>query len=450
MPSHSPLTSDAIAIWRAGVAAVDSQRLVEATVHRDGQCLTIGDERLDLSKVRRILVIGGGKAGAGMAAGVEAALGNDVVDAKVDGWLNVPAGCVRPLRRITLHPARPAGVNEPTAEGVFGVEQILQRVSQLSSDDVCLILLSGGGSALLPAPIAGISLVDKLAVTRLLSQRGATITELNAVRSQLSRFKGGGLLRAIPAGRVFVLIISDVIGDPLDVIASGPTVPTSGSVSPLAILQKFCPQRDELSETIWRALEAPGAIASSAAHVTATHLVIGNNRTALDAAARQAGELGYLLRDLGSNLAGTARDVGIEFAKTCWQEVQRSKTSLCVLSGGEPVVKLAPTDQPRKGGRNQELVLAAGLRLWDEDLSRLTILSGGTDGEDGPTDAAGAWFDAAVRQKAVELKLDPQDYLAINNAYPFFAQTGGLLVTGPTHTNVMDVRVGLIASTSPM
>ncbi len=423
--------------------AVDSERLTAAQIQRSGDRLVIAGEALELSKVRRILVIGGGKAGAGMAAGVEAALGPDLVDAKVDGWINVPADCVRPLRRIRTHAARPASVNEPTADGVFGVDQILERVRHLQNDDVCLVLLSGGGSALLPAPIDGVSLADKLAVTRRLSQGGATIAELNAVRTKLSRIKGGGLLRAIPAGRVFVLIISDVIGDPLDVIASGPTIPASGTLDAAEVLRRFVPQRSNLPESIWQAVESPNAL--STVQVSAKHQVIGNNRTALDAAAKKAKELGFAIRDLGSNHAGIACEVGREFAEACLAERTQSESPVCVLSGGEPVVKLAATDMPRKGGRNQELVLAAVVRLWNEDLSRLAILSGGTDGEDGPTDAAGAWFDADVRRRATELGLNPQDFLAINNAYPFFAQTDGLLLTGPTHTNVMDVRVGLIA-----
>jgi len=439
-----PLTTDAIAIWRAGVAAVDSQRLVTQTIRRSGHHLTIGETQLDLAKVRRILVVGGGKAGAGMAAGVETALGADVVREKVTGWVNVPADCVRPLQRITLHAARPAAVNEPTAAGIAGVEHILNLVATATEDDVILVLISGGGSALLPAPIPGITLDDKLAVTRILAGAGATIQELNAVRTRLSRIKGGGLLRAIPAGRVFVLIISDVIGDPLDVIASGPTVPSSGHIDPLSVLQKYDPDHARIAPHIWQAVESRTTEGRGDPNVFATHQIIGNNQTALTAAAAKAAELGYEVRNLGTDQAGIAREISVEFAERCRQELQIASRPVCLLSGGEPVVRLATTEEPRKGGRNQELVLAAGLHLWDDDWSRLVILSGGTDGEDGPTDAAGAWFDADVRNQAEKLKLDPQACLAINNTYPFFAQSGGLLLTGPTHTNVMDVRVGLI------
>ena len=262
------------------------------------------------------------------------------------------------------------------------------------------------------------------------------------MRTRLSRIKGGGLLRAIPAGRVFVLIISDVIGDPLDVIASGPTTIPSGNLHPVDVLKRYCPRRDDLPANVWQAVEAPMILPPP--KVAATHRIIGNNRTALDAAAAKATELGYLVRDLGTNHAEIAKDVGTTFAEACLEVAAEKTRGVCLLSGGEPVVRLTPTDLPRQGGRNQELVLAAGLRLWNDDLSRLVILSGGTDGEDGPTDAAGAWFDADVREQAQRLGLHPEEFLAINNSYPFFAKTGGLLQTGPTHTNVMDVRVGVI------
>lgn len=436
-------TVRAIDIWKAGVAAVDSQRLVESAVHRRGNQLRIHGEEFDLSSIRRIVVVGAGKAGAGMAAGVEAALGTDLVEAKVAGWVNVPSDCVRPLRRIILHAARPAGLNEPTAAGVFGAEQILQQVSQLGPDDLCLVLISGGGSALMPAPIPEITLEEKLQVSRVLAQAGATIHELNTVRTRLSRIKGGGLLRAIPAGRVVVLLISDVIGDPLDVIASGPTVINSGQLNPLQILKRYCSQRSQISETVWSVLERPWSPAPES-RTTARHWIIGNNQTAIDAAANQATALGFETRILATNQSGIAREVGEQFAEACLRELHSSTQAVCLLSGGEPVVQLATTKLPRRGGRNQELVLAAGIRLWNEDLSRISILSGGTDGEDGPTNAAGAWFDADVHRRAIAAQLNPHEFLAINNTYPFFEQTGGLLITGPTHTNVMDLRVGII------
>ncbi len=284
------LRRDALQIWQAGVDAVRPERLVPRWLRVEGQEFVIGKERIALDSIRRIAVVGGGKAAAGMAQAVETVLGPELMAEKqLAGWVNVPADCPsiagathhrlaaagtaarsvetdfncleptgphpRPLSQrergdvgptcrrplnIHLHPARPAGVNEPTAEGVAGTEEILRLVESLRPDDLCLCLISGGGSALLPAPAEGITLADKLAVTRHLSAAGANIQELNTVRKQLSRIKGGGLLRACRAGRLVSLVISDVLGDRLDLIASGPTVPDNSTPGEaIEILERF-------------------------------------------------------------------------------------------------------------------------------------------------------------------------------------------------------------------
>ena len=225
MKNARRLRDDARSIWQAGVDAVSSERLVHNSIFRADDELTVCGHRFQISALQRIVVVGAGKAGAGMAAAVEEALGEDLVMEKVRGWVNVPADCLRPLAKIQLHAARPAGVNEPTLEGVEGSERILKMVSELTSDDLCLVLISGGGSALLPAPKPPLTLNDKQAVTRFLMNNGATIQELNAVRKRLSRIKGGNLARASRAGQLISLIISDIVGDPLDMIASGPTYP---------------------------------------------------------------------------------------------------------------------------------------------------------------------------------------------------------------------------------
>lgn len=175
-----------------------------------------------------------------MAAGVEASLSPPQVEAKLTGWVNVPADCQRPLQKIELHAARPAGVNEPTSDGVLGSQHILELVSSLTDDDLCLVLISVAASALLPAPIVGITFEEKLAVTQFLMRSAATIQELNTVRKRLSRIKGGGLLRTAPAGRMIALIISDVPDDPLDIIASGPTIcDTSTPQDAIRVLERF-------------------------------------------------------------------------------------------------------------------------------------------------------------------------------------------------------------------
>ncbi len=419
-------------------------------MQRRGSELTVCGHRFQLPKLGRIAVVGTGKAGAGMAAAVEEALGEDVVAEKVSGWVNVPADCVRPLRQIRLHAGRPAGVNEPTAEGIEGSQQILRLVTSLSADDLCLVLISGGGSALLPAPVSALSLDDKQAVTRHLMNSGAAIEELNAVRKRLSQIKGGGLARQSNAGQLIALIISDIVGDPLDMIASGPTYPDpTTDAEALAVLEKFAAQPPAVPQRIVDYLRQKVQSPSSAVPFpdNVSNHIIGRNATAMDASAAKAQELGYRVISLGSQNAGEASDEGRALAEQCRALRDADPPQglpACILSGGEPIVHLAKTDKPRKGGRNQQLVLAALDRLKPDGMQRLAILSGGTDGEDGPTDAAGAFADAQLLQLASEQRLDPEPYLQINDAYHFFAPLGGLLKTGPTHTNVMDLRVALV------
>ena len=450
------LRDDAFQIWHAGLAAVRSERLVREFIHLDGRWLRIGDDAIDTGAVNRIVVVGAGKAGAGMAAAVEETLGPRLMAEKnVVGWVNVPADCVRRLSRIHLHAARPAGVNEPTAEGVYGTERILELVESLSPDDVCLCLLSGGGSALLPLPIEGVSLQDKQAVTRFLSAAGANIQELNTVRKQLSRIKGGGLARACRAGRMMTLIISDVLGDPLDVIASGPTVTDhSTPTEALTILQRFGAAGAGIAPAIFESL-AQRSSAQLSASCPVSNYVIGNNATAVDAAAARAERLGYRHAMLAaSELEGFAEDVGRHLAGMA-REMRAGSGPDCLITGGEPVVRLVDPGVRGKGGRNQQLVLAALVELLagkqandsNSPLDGVVLLSGGTDGEDGPTDAAGAIIDGNVAHGVAEQRLDPADYLSRNDAYAFFERTDGLIKTGPTHTNVCDVRVVLVDQT---
>jgi len=454
------LRDDALAIWRAGVRAVRSERLVQDAVQARGDQLIVGDLCLPLAEIDRIAVVGCGKAGAGMAAGLEAALGERLMEEKrLTGWLNVPDDCVsgpqdgmkfRPTTRIHLHGARPAGVNEPTPQGAAGAERILQLVQSLTPNDLCLCLISGGGSALLPAPAAGITLEDKLAVTRHLSAAGANIQQLNIVRKQLSRIKGGGLARACAAGRLIALIISDVLGDPLEIIASGPTVPDSSTPQQaLQILDQFDARRAGISDRVFGYLrEATGRSRTPAgqARGNVTNLVIGNIATAVTAAGREAQRRGYTTRTVAlPQLEGEAEQVGRELAAEAIR-MRANGGRRCLVHGGEPTVKLVASSRRGLGGRNQQLVLAALEYLQDQckDSARgLALLSGGTDGEDGPTDAAGAVLDEAVLAAAATQQLAARDYLARNDAYPFFQRLGALIQTGPTHTNVCDLRVVL-------
>jgi len=440
------LRHDALRIWQAGVDAVRSERLVGDVLHVSGSTLFVGDDRLPLHSLGRIAVVGAGKAGAGMAAAVEDALGPEVLEQKrVTGRVNVPDNCVRPLQRIRLCGARPAGVNEPTAAGVAGAEEILRMVRTLAPVDLCLCLISGGGSALMPAPVEGITLADKLAVTRHLSAAGANIEQLNTVRKQLSRIKGGGLMRACRARRMVSLIISDVLGDPLDVIASGPTVEDSSTPqAALEVLRQFDARRAGISPRVFQYLEAKQGSRPAEPACRVKNLVIGNNAAAVDAAGREAERLGYTPATVSATGSeGPAEEIGHHLAAMALKMRDQPGPD-CLISGGEPVVKLVAAKHRGSGGRSQQLVLAALERLAADGASGIALLSGGTDGEDGPTDAAGAVLDASILAAAGEHDLDPADYLARNDAYHFFQPLEALITTGPTHTNVCDVRVVLV------
>jgi glycerate-2-kinase len=309
-----------------------------------------------------------------------------------------------------------------------------------------LCLISGGGSALLPAPAAGITLEDKQAVTKFLSGAGANIAELNPVRKALSRIKGGGLARACRGGRLATLVISDVLGDPLDVIASGPTVPnTTTTGDALAVLEKFGARAAGIAPRIFDVLRSPihgGAEEQRRGTIT----VIGNNATAVDAAGMEAERLGYShAMDAATTLEGSAEDVGRHLAEMAIRmRVQAGPD--CLITGGEPTVTLAPEGRRGLGGRNQQLVLAALQHLERAGVtSGAAILSGGTDGEDGPTDAAGAVVDERLLKSAVAEREPIADALDRNDAYHFFEPRNGLIKTGPTHTNVCDVRVVVVS-----
>jgi hydroxypyruvate reductase/glycerate 2-kinase len=326
---------------------------------------------------------------------------------------------------------------------------MLRLARQAGPNDVALCLLSGGGSALLPAPAPGVTLADKQAVTLLLHRCGATINEMNAVRKHLSAFKGGRLAEAFQGRALFSFIISDVIGDPLDVIASGPTAPDPSTFADaLAVFDRHR-VRPQVPPALLHHLErgAAGALPetpkSLPPHVH--NLVLGNNVYALAAAAVKAEALGFRVLNLGSYLdgdTGALAHVLAGIVRSIRAQAIPVAPPVCVLSGGETTVNLGL--EHGKGGRNQELVLAALLALGP--TPGVTILSGGTDGEDGPTDAAGAVADAGTLAVAQQQGLDAGQFLQKHDAYNFFAATGGLLVTGLTQTNVMDVRVILVSA----
>jgi glycerate 2-kinase len=458
MNSHSAkLRADAERIWRAGVAAVLPERLIPENVRVDGDWLAVDDELLDLRSIGRIAIVGAGKAAGAMGVALEKALGSRLLqDKQVSGWINVPADCVVPTQRVHLHAARAPGVNEPSAEGVEGTRRILEIVSSLGPDDVCFCLLTGGGSALLPAPVPEISLDDKIRLTRLISGAGANIEQLNTVRQNLSLVKGGGLARACRAGRLITLVISDVLGDPLDLIGSGPTVQSKSTASDaLGVLEQLGLARESSLRGIVEYLRGRAGEQSTLQAkdkqfkptADVTNLILGNNATAVDGAGVEAERLGYSHAMISARKSeGAAEEIGCHLASMA-VKMRDNPGPDCLISGGEPTVKLIDERRRGKGGRNQQLALAALSELGDSE--RICLLSGGTDGEDGPTDAAGAIVDAEVVRAAAKASLDANDYLARNDAYTFFQKCGGLLKTGPTGTNVCDLRVVVVVRGSP-
>ncbi len=452
--SPPPLTRDAIRIWKAGIAAVQPEEVLPRQVQVTGNWLLVGDSQIDLTSIRRIAVVGGGKAGTGMVRGLERALGERVLaEKRVAGWVNVPSGTVAPTSAIPLHVGRPAGVNEPCPEGVRGTREILRQVADLGPDDLCICLLSGGGSALMTAPTAGVTLEETVRVTRLLSAAGATIDQLNTVRRQICDIKGGGLARACNAGQLVTLIISDVLGDPLETIASGPTVESGdGPIEAIEVFSQWGltdhPDAQRVVDFLHHlgknppgepaSAGRPGGLPAPRLH----HVILANNATAVDAAGMEAERLGYrhaMICEAQSE--GPAEEVGRHLAEMALTMRGQAGPN-CLISGGEPTVSLAPLHERGKGGRNQQLVLAALKPL--SDCHGIALLAGGTDGEDGPTDAAGAWVDEQVARRAKHAARDAEDHLRRNDAYPFFESVESLLQTGPTGTNVCDVRVVVV------
>lgn len=459
------LRRDAKQTFHAGVDAVRGDRLLRQSVRLDERQLWLGGISVPRGSFDRLIVVGAGKASGAMAVGLVQALqtspvADELGNIQIMGEINVPAGSDSiPVGLswppgLALFPARPAAVNEPTAAAIAGTDRILKFVGSAGSRDLVVVLVSGGGSALLCRPIAGVTLNEKLAVIRHLSGSGADITELNTVRKHLSEVKGGGLARAVGNAAMVTLVLSDVIGDPLDSIASGPTVPDrSTPTDALSVMARYDPDRC-LPESVYRALSRPRAASMSAAHQREFPIaVLGNNDAAVAAAGVAAESLGYdLAIESSRRREGFADAVGERLAEKTLAQLRRDRSSRAphaLITGGEPVVRLADASIRGRGGRNQQLVLAAYSRLvsanlTDDEWQRLLILSGGTDGEDGPTDAAGAFIDGDVHHRVIELGLSPNEFLQRNNAYEFFERTGGLLITGPTGTNVCDVRVAFV------
>lgn len=339
----------------------------------------------------------------------------------------------------------------PDERGVKGTEEILSLVEKAGERDLVICLISGGGSALLIAPVSGISLEDKQNATKFLLASGATIHEFNTVRKHLSRAKGGRLAQMAYPATVASLILSDVVGDDLDVIASGPTVPDPSTFQDADKILKDYGIWNQLASSVRHHFEkgSSGQIedtpkSDNPAFQQCSQELVGTNLQALEAAAKTAGSLGYRPLILSSKVEGEAREVAIFFT-AIGKEVLGSENPLkppvCVLCGGETTVTLQGDGH---GGRNQEFALASALAI--DGLDNMIVLSGGTDGTDGPTDAAGAIADGTTLARARENDLDPKDFLQRNDSYNFFQKLDDLIMTGPTRTNVMDIYMLLVGA----
>ena len=420
---------DALSIFRAALAAADPRQAVLRHLHLKSDSLQAVNRVYDLTAFRRIFVVGAGKATATMAVAVEKLLGKRIAG----GLINVKYDHTARLKRVEINEC---GHPVPDANGVRGAKRIAEIAEACRKDDLLICLISGGASALLPLPRPPLTLEAKQALTRRLLECGANIHEMNTVRKHLSAIKGGQLARMAYPAAVLTLILSDVIGDDPATIGSGPAAPDPSSVADAeAVLRRYGINPPiPFAET-----PKPG----DAMFRRVRNLLVGSNRLAIDEAAAKAASLGYKPLVLSSFVEGETREVALVHAAIAREIVssgQPIKAPACVISGGETTVTIRGTG---KGGRNQEFVLAGAIAI--AGLAGVTLLSAGTDGTDGPTDAAGAIADGLTLARARRAGLNAAASLDANDSYHFFEALRDLILTGPTGTNVMDLRLLLIS-----
>ncbi|MBI2939327.1 MAG: glycerate kinase [Chloroflexi bacterium] len=432
----------ALSLVRAALDAVEPGVAVRRHLVVAGDRLEVNGRTYDLRRYRRILIVGGGKAAAPMAQAVEAVLG----DRLTAGIVNVKYGYVAPTRLIEINQA---GHPIPDERGVAGARRMVELVQSATADDLVICLISGGGSALMALPAPGISLADKRRLTDGLLRSGATINELNTVRKHLSAIKGGQLARIARPADVITLVLSDVVGCPLDVIASGPTVPDTTTFQDAWRVIEQHGLAEDLPPSIARQLQAglAGELPDTPKPGDPTfdrccNVVVASNEIAARAVREYARTQRFNAMVLSTFVEGEAREVAAVYAAIA-REIAHSGQPLarpaCVIAGGETVVTVRGHGL---GGRNQELALAAALRL--DGILPAMVIALGTDGTDGPTDAAGAMADGYTMERARALGLDAPKFLADNDSYHFFQQLGDLIVTGPTNTNVNDLTFILV------
>ena len=430
------------AVFQAGLEAVDPLAAIRAHVALESEHLRIGETTYDLAAVGDIIVVGMGKAGARMADALEGILGDRIVR----GWVNVKTGHAVPLRRIRV---QEAGHPVPDEKGVEGAHEIVRLVSNARKDDLVICCISGGGSALMPLPAEGVALDAKQRVTSQLLACGAAIDEINAVRKHLSQVKGGQLARRAAPARVASLILSDVVGYPLETIASGPTAPDPTTFAEAReILERYGVLKRAPASVV-RRLEAgcAGEIPETPKpgdplFGNVRNVLIATNRSAVEACRREAESRGFRPVVLTTTLQGEASEVAkalVAVGRECAASGRPAPPPVCLICGGETTVTLRGDGL---GGRNQEFALSAAIAMSGN--TSLTLLAAGTDGTDGPTDAAGAFADGNSLDRARMLGLDARAFLASNDSYRFFEKLDDLLKTGPTGTNVMDLYLLLV------
>ncbi|MDD5240537.1 MAG: HAD-IIB family hydrolase [Sulfuricella sp.] len=434
-------------IFNAALAAVDPYQAVLNAVRLENNCLFVADVAYSLENFDRITVVGAGKATARMALALELLLGKRIAA----GLIVVKEGHAEKLVFVqqveASHPV-------PNEAGADGARRALEMARVANERTLVLCLLSGGASALLAAPAEGLTLQDKQETTALLLKAGASIGELNAVRKHLSAIKGGQLAKAAFPAQVVTMILSDVIGDRLDVIASGPTAPDSVSFSDAwAVIEKYVltekiPLRVANYLRQGMAGLAPETLKDGDPCLLATrNVIVGGIGQALAAAAEEARQLGFVAEIVSAELQGEAREAARFLAQAARtpQPGLKANERRCLLFGGETTVTVRGAG---KGGRNQELALAFALAI--DGMEGVTLLSAGTDGGDGPTDAAGAIVNGSTAARARQLGMEPATFLDENNSYGFFQQFDALsgehshFITGPTGTNVMDIQIMLL------
>jgi glycerate-2-kinase len=421
---------------------VDPKQIIKSKLQLKNSILKVDGHSFDLEKFKNVYVVGGGKASGPMAEALEQILGKRIAN----GLVNVPQGSKNKTSIIKLH-----GASHPVPDeaGVDGTRGMLKMVESAKDNDLVICLISGGGSSLMPLPRGDVSLADKREITGALLKSGATINEINTVRKHISDFKGGWLAKKAYPATILNLILSDVVGDPLDFIASGPTVPDSTTFKDAIQVLKKHNLWNNAPRSIRKVLSdgAKGIIpetpkAYDKAFKKVYNVIVGNNRFSSLAACQQLKSKGLNTLLLTATLEGEARHVGTMLASIA-KEVSTSGNPIpkpaAIIAGGETTVVVTGKGQ---GGRNQEIPLAAALKLNRLDGAVVASLS--TDGIDGPTDAAGAIADGKTLARAIQMGLTSEKFLAENDSYHFFSKLSDLIFTGPTGTNVNDISVIIV------